>query len=227
VIRGAATRRAGVWIALAGVAGLVAVVATLRAVAGPADGGHVLVARVDLPPGLLLDDEALARALASAPVPAGLDLPGLLRDPAGALDRRTAAAVRAGEPLTQASLGGAPGTGPAPLRSGERAVAMPLSAAGGAAGVLTPGAHVDVVASTGEGLAGRTAIVVGDAEVLAVAEPASRDDLGVEGEILLRVSATQALRVTAALNFAREVRLLVRPPEEPRDLGGRREVGAP
>ena len=34
------------------------------------------------------------------------------------------------------------------------------------------------------------------------------------GEALLRVTAPQALRITEALNFAREVRLLARPPDE-------------
>jgi Flp pilus assembly protein CpaB len=115
---------------------------------------------------------------------------------------------------------------PAPLAAGERAVAVPVSAAGGAAGLL-PGARVDVVASTGEGPAGRTAVVVADAEVLAVADPASSADVGAAGEALLRVSSAQALRVTAALNFAREVRLLLRPGDEIGPAGGPSEVGAP
>jgi hypothetical protein len=58
-------------------------------------------------------------------------------------------------------------------------------------------------------------MVVSDAEVLAVAAPASVDGQVVPGgEALLRVSSGQALRITAALNFAREVRLLVRPQDE-------------
>ncbi len=173
----------------------------------------MLVARAPLPPGLLVDETVASEALVPAPVPAGLDLTGLLRSADEALGRRTAAPVAAGEPLTQAALGGAPGAGAAPLAPGQRAVAVPLSAASGAAG-LAPGARVDVVASTGEGPAGRTRVVVSDAEVLATAEAAPDGDLGGAGEALLRVSSAQALRVTAALNFAREVRLLARPRDE-------------
>ncbi len=72
----------------------------------------------------------------------------------------------------------------------------------------------NVVASTGEGLAGRTEVVVADAEVLATADGAATGDPMAAGEALLRVTAVQALRITEALNFAREVRLLARPPDE-------------
>jgi Flp pilus assembly protein CpaB len=206
-------RRGALWTALAGAAGLLAVLLTLRAAAEPDAGGWVLVARAPLPPGLLIDDAVASEALVPAPVPAGLRLEGLLSAADQALGRRTAAPVSAGEPLTQAVLGGAPGTGAAPLAAGERAVAVPLSAAGGAVG-LAPGARVDVVASSGEGPAGRTEVVVADAEVLATAEAAPDGGLGSAGEALLRVTSAQALRVTAALNFAREVRLLARPRDE-------------
>ncbi|HSJ74195.1 MAG TPA: hypothetical protein VK904_07750, partial [Miltoncostaeaceae bacterium] len=67
---------------------------------------------------------------------------------------------------------------------------------------------------TGEGPAGRTRVVVADAEVLATTEVAAEGELGGAGEALLRVTSAQALRVTAALNFAREVRLLARPHDE-------------
>lgn len=220
-------RRGSVWLALALVAALLAAALTLRAAARPGPQGAVVVAAANLPPGLLLDDRAAVTVLTVASVPASAQLPGLLRAPADAVGRRIAVPVAAGEPLTDAALGGAPGIGPAPLAAGERAVAVPLSAAGGAAAGLSSGARVDVVASTGEGPAGRTAIVVGDAEVLAVAEAAPVDGVAAAGgEVLLRVSAVQALRITAALNFAREVRLLVRPHDEVGDSGPR-EVAAP
>ena len=210
-IRRVRGRRAGVWMALAGAAGLLAVAFTLRAAAQPGDGGWVVVARTDLPAATVIDAELSRDGLTLAPVPAGLVLPGLLRDPADAIGRRTSAFVSMGEPLTQASLGGSPGLGPPPLAPGQRAVSVPLSAAGVALG---PGARVDVVASTGEGLAGRTEVVVADAEVLATADGAATGDPMVGGEALLRVTAPQALRITEALNFAREVRLLARPPDE-------------
>jgi Flp pilus assembly protein CpaB len=216
-----------VWLVLAGAAGLVAVLLTLRAAAQPGDDGGILVARAPLAPGVLIDAQTAREALVVATVPAGLRVAGLLRAPEEAVGRRTAVPIGPGEPLTQGALGGAPGTGPAPLGVGERAVAVPLSVAAGGAAGLAPGGRVDVVASTGEGLAGRTAVVVADAEVLAVADSSPSGDLGASGEALLRVSSAQALRLTAALNFAREVRLLMRPSDEVGPAAGPRSVGAP
>jgi pilus assembly protein CpaB len=222
-MRGLRGRRAGLWAALAGAAGLVAVLLTLRASAQP-DDAWALVAREPIPAGTHIDTRFAAGSLELVAVPAGLALAGLLDSAEQAIGARTVAHLAAGEPVTDAVLGGAPGTGPAPLRPGERAVTAPLSAAAGAAAAIVPGARVDVVASTGEGPAGRTSVVVADAEVLAVAPAAAT---GAGGEAVLRVSAEQALTVTAALNFAREVRLLVRPFDEDPALAGLREVAAP
>ncbi|MGD9696826.1 MAG: RcpC/CpaB family pilus assembly protein [Thermoleophilia bacterium] len=220
-------RRGGLWMALAGLAGVIAVVVTLRSGGSSEPTGRVLVAGTALPAGLLLDADAVAEVLVPAPVPADLGLPGLIRDPAEAVGRRVAAPIAAGEPVTQAVLGGAPDSAPRPLAVGERTVAVPLSAAGGTAAGVGAGARVDVVASSGEGLAGRSAIVVSDAEVLAVAQAAPGVDGVAADEALLRVTAAQALRVTAALNFSREVRLLVRPREEVGRGEGPREAAAP
>lgn len=204
-------RRTGLWLALAGAAGLMAVVLTLRAAAQPGDGGWALVAAKPVPAGTLIDAEIAASALRLVALPPGVPLTGVLDSADAAMGRRVVAHLSTGEPLTEAVLGGAPGTGPSPLAPGERAVAAPLTAAAGAASALAPGVRVDVVASTGEGLTGRTDVVVADAEVLAVAPPTPAGD---GGEVLLRVTSEQALTVTAALNFAREVRLLVRPHDE-------------
>jgi pilus assembly protein CpaB len=226
-MRGIGGRRSGLWMALAGVAGLLAAVLTLRASAQPDTGGTILVARAPLPPGLLIRGDIAGEALAERAVPSSLRLPGVLTDPAQAAGRRIVTRIGAGEPLTQAAFGGAPDSGPAPLAPGERAVAVPLSSAAGAAAGLVPGARVDVVASTGEGVAGRTALVVADAEVLAVAEDPSADGIAASGSAWLRTSAAQALRITAALNFAREVRLLARPGAETGPAAGPRSVDAP
>ena len=205
-----ARRRAGWWLLLAGAFGLLAALVTVRAAAGVDSSGSLVVAREPLAAGAVLERSDLV----VASVPAGLGLAGLFRDLESAVGRRTVAPVMGGEPITEAALGGAPGSGPAPLAPGERAVFVPLAAAGAAATALGPGSRVDAVASTGEGPAGRSEVVVADAEVLAVgAAPQGLE--GVEpGTVLLRVGARDALRLTAALNFAREVRLLVRPPDE-------------
>jgi Flp pilus assembly protein CpaB len=221
-----AGRRGGSWLLAAGLIGIVAAVITVRA-AGPAEAsGTIIVARQPLPAGFLIDEGAAATVLAGAPA-AVQGLRGVFSDPSELIGRRVTAPVGAGEPLSDAALGGAEGSGPAPLRIGERAVAVPLSTAGGSAAGLVAGSRVDVVASTGEGLAGTSALVVADAEVLAVAAPAADDLAGGSGEALLRVSSPQALRVTAALNFAREVRLLVRPIGEVGPPAGPRAVDAP
>jgi Flp pilus assembly protein CpaB len=221
---GVAGRRVGLWLALAGAAGLMAVVLTLRAAAQPSDGGWALVAARPIPAGTLVDAELASTALRLVALPTGVPLSGLVGSADAAVGRRTVAHLSTGEPVTEAVLGGAPGTGPAPLAAGERAVAAPLTAAAGAASALAPGVRVDVVASTGEGLTGRTRVVVADAEVLAVAPPTPAGD---GGEVLLRVSSAQALTVTAALNFAREVRLLVRPAGEAHGTPTPAEAGAP
>ena len=222
-----AGRRPGIWLLLAGAVGLVAAVLTLRAGAEPVPDGTIVVARHQLAPGLVIDEDAAATMLVALPAPRLPGLTGLLLDPAEAVGRRIGVPVAPGEPVTEAVLGGAPGTGPAPLSIGERAVPVPLAAAGGGAAGLVPGARVDVVASTGEGPAGRTAVVVADAEVLAVAESPAPDGIGDTAQALLRVSAAQALRITAALNFSREVRLLARPADETGIAPGPRAVGAP
>ena len=214
-LRRLARRPGAGWLALAAAPGRRGR-AGQRAGAVPAPSGPpVLVARVPIPAGTLLDETAARASLASAPAPAGLHLTGCCTPPR----RRSGAGRPCRSPPASRSprrrSGGAAGLGPGPLRPGERAVPVPLSAAGGAAAGLAPGSRVDVAASTGEGPAARTAIVVSDAEVLAVGAGADAAGVGGEaGSALLRVSARGALRLTSALNFARDVRLLVRPAGE-------------
>ncbi len=220
-------RRSGAWLVAAGLIGIIAAAATMRAGTEDPVGAWIVVAREPLPVGLLLDERTANAALVAAPSPLPVGLRGVFSDPRQVLGRRLAVPVGAGEPVSEAALGGEPGAGAAPLKRGERAVGVPLSTAGAAGLGLVAGASVDVVASTGEGLTGTTALVVAGAEVLAVAVPTPDGGPDGPGEALLRVSAAQALRVTAALNFAREVRLLARPADEARGFSGPRQVGAP
>jgi pilus assembly protein CpaB len=175
---------------------------------------RVLVAARPIAAGTLLDETA-DNLLATAEVPLDMPLTGLIASPDAARGRRLASAVGAGEPITQAALGGDPRIGPAPLAAGERAVPVPLRAAGAAAAAPPPGARVDVIASDGEGLAGRTRVVVSDAEVLSVMR-ADGADGDISGDaIVLRLVSADALEVARALDFAREVRVVARPAEEP------------
>ena len=207
-------RRPGWWFVIAAVLAVGAFMVASGMGRGEEPGARVLVAARAIPAGEVIGGGARG-LLAVASVPMGAVLPGMLVEAAEATGRRTVAPLAAGEPITQAALGGAPGLGPAPLVVGERAVAVPLRALGAAAGAPAPGARVDVLASDGEGLAGRTRVVVSGAEVLAIMrDDPSRGD-GSGDALLLRVTAAQALEVTRALDFAREVRVVGRPASEP------------
>ncbi len=88
----------------------------------------------------------------------------------------------------------------------------------GAAG-LAPGSRVDVLVSTESGAGGgRTLVALAGAELLrldaAAPDAAPPDGTGTGGPTALatlRVTLRQAVYLTAADNFAREIRLLARP----------------
>jgi pilus assembly protein CpaB len=145
---------------------------------------------------------------------------------------RAAVAVPAGTYLTSSQLrraGGEPGGG---LGRGQRAVEVAMAGGEALAGTVEPGARVDVVVSTEprDG-AGRSFLALEDVELLAL-----RPGTGQAGEgsgartppsavATLRVTLRQAVYLTAAQNFAREVRLFPRPPGD-RGRAGRAEIGA-
>ena len=108
---------------------------------------------------------------------------------------------------------------------------MEVAVAGGPAlAVAEPGARVDVVVSTEPRESpGRTFVALENAELLALRPLGDRGGLdaqaaeGARGAATavatLRVSSRQAVYLTAAQNFAREVRLLARA------RGDRRRIG--
>jgi pilus assembly protein CpaB len=180
----------------------------------------VLVATRDLP----ADSRIRRGALALRRVPAGYAPPDALVGVGGVAGARTAAAVAAGGYLTAGHLEG-PGAGGGPhgaaLRRGERALEVAVTGGGALAGAA-PGAHVDAIVSTEahEGT-GRTFVALEDVELLGLRGGA--EAAGLDGEAgsagtpatalaTLRVTLRQAVYLTAAENFGREVRLLVRPP---------------
>jgi pilus assembly protein CpaB len=179
----------------------------------------VLVATRDLPA-----DSRIGRgSLALRRVPASYAPPDSLRGAAGVAGARTAAAVAAGGYLTAGHLQGPGGDGPRgmALRPGERAVEVAVTGGGALAGAA-PGARVDAIVSTEarEG-AGRTFVALEDVELLGLRGSAGTADLGTDSEggartgstlATLRVTLRQAVYLAAAENFAREIRLLVRPP---------------
>jgi len=192
----------------------------------------VLVATKDLPPETKLNPKTARGALAVRQVPERFVPADSLTGMEEAIGLRTAAPLAAGSYVTAAhvQLGEGQDSGEgAVLGSGQRVVEVSV-AGGDALGGAGIDARVDVLITTEPGAgAGRSYVALEDVELLA-ARPGAGGDLGPGGEgdggaagggslASLRVTARQAVFLTAAENFAREIRLLLRPP------GDRRKVG--
>ena len=206
-----------------------------RAVGAPVP---VVVAARDLSPGA----EIRAGDLAVREVPARFTPPDGLSAPEEAVGVPLGTGLVKGSYLTVGSLGTGEGAGrgPGPLRRGQRALEVAVAGAATLAGVSGPGTRVDVLVSTdpGDGPA-RTQLALESVELLdlrsgAGAEPgfAPGEDAAGEGAsanassvATLRVTVGQAVYLTAAQNYAREVRLLPRPAGD-RGRAGRTAVGA-
>lgn len=161
-------------------------------------------------------------------MPARFAPPDALAGAAELRGARTAVPVTEGAFVTASVLGGGQPRDRA-LRPGERAFELPVTG-GGALVRAEPGARVDVVVTSrrGDG-AGRTFVALEDVELFGlraasdgeVAAEASAGGASAPGALAtLRVTARQAVYLTAAANFAEEVRLLPRPP------GDRKRIGA-
>ena len=198
----------------------------------------VIVVARDVRPGARL----APRDLAVRDVPARFVPPDAVRSPSEAVGATAEGGLARGAYVTASALGGArrgEARGAGTLRRGERAVQVavaggdPLSQAGG------PGSRVDVLVSTEprDG-AGRSFLALEDVELLALGGSAAAARPGGDGPgegtgaaatasttATLRVTQRQAVYLTAAQNFAREVRLLPRPPGDG-DRGGRSAVSA-
>jgi pilus assembly protein CpaB len=188
-------------------------------------GVPVVVAARDLPP----DTRLAPRLLTVREVPERFVPPDALASVGEAAGLTTAVPVSAGGYLTAGALGGGrhAGGGGGGLRPGERAIELAV-AGGEALGGVGPGSRVDVLVSTEahEG-AGRTFLALEGVELLGLHPGAGGgDQSGGSGQgaasaadatATLRVSVRQAVYLTAAQSFAREVRLLPRPPGD----GGR------
>ena len=174
----------------------------------------VLVAKRDLDAGARLGADALALKR----VPARFVPPDALGSATQLAGARTAVPVSAGGYVTAALLEA--GSGPAGadgLARGERTVEVGVS---GSLSPPAPGARVDVVVSTEAGAGGgRTFVALADVELMALRADAAGgySDPDAEGAApsalaTLRVTLRQAVYLTAADNFGREIRLLARPP---------------
>ncbi len=169
--------------------------------------------------------------LAVRRVPAGYVPRGTLPSASEAVGGRLVAPLAAGGYLTAQLLGSESTGGGRPLRRGERALEVAVRG-GRALDAATPGTRVDVVVSTEprDG-PGRTFVALQGVELLALRprSPGRDADNGTaraaSATATLRVTLKQAVYLSAAENFAREVRLLPRPPGD-RHRGDRPAVSA-
>ncbi len=190
----------------------------------------VVVARQDIPGGTRLEPQMLDRVLGVREVPERFVPPDSLTAPSEAAGLRVAAPLAAGSYVTVGDLQtGVPRGAPAgpELAPGERVIEVPV--AGGAIGVAPPGTRVDVLVTTSpEAGGGRTYVALQEVELLDAG--AGAEDVGVAGAgadagpatgvtAALRVTLEQAVMLTAAQNFAQEIRLLVRSPADRRRIG--------
>jgi pilus assembly protein CpaB len=191
----------------------------------------VLVAARELRAGARVSREAVGLQR----VPARFAPPDALSSPAGVVGAQVTVPVAAGGYLNAGLFEGSEQhRGQSGLRQGEREVTVEI-AAGNAVVGLAPGSRVDVLVSTESGAdGGRTTMALAGAELLRLGDGGSGGyaDRGSDGEVAgdaaagptalaaLRVSLRQAIYLTAADNFAREIRLLPRPP------GDRSRAGA-
>jgi pilus assembly protein CpaB len=174
----------------------------------------VLVAARDLAVGARLSSTALA----VRQVPARFVPPDALASAAGVVGARPAVPVAEGSYLTAGLFEGSDSehSGSGGVGRGWRAVVVEVSGAAG----LVAGARVDVLVSTESGAAGgRTLVALAGAALLRL-EPGASGAVAPDGAAsgaptalaTLRVTLRQAVYLTAADNFAREIRLLARPP---------------
>jgi pilus assembly protein CpaB len=186
----------------------------------------VLVAARDLRAGARVGREALALRR----VPARFVPPRALGSFAGVVGARLAVPVRAGSYLEAGLFRGTEdGSGGGGVAPGRRAVTVEVAGGSALAG-LAAGARVDVLVSTETGAGGgHTVMALAGAELLGVGEAAGQaygDGDGTEAPAgptalaTLRVTLRQAIYLTAADNFAQEIRLLARPPGDRSRAGG-------
>jgi pilus assembly protein CpaB len=188
---------------------------------------RVLVARSDVAPGSRLRPAQLA----VRQVPARFAPRDSVASPEQAVGQRVAGALAAGGYVTEGTLAARSepdrGSGAAPIRRGERSVDIAVAGGEALAGA-PPGTRVDVVVTTESrsgGAAGRTYLALQDVELLgaraASGSAGAGDGAAAHATTVatLRVTLREAVFLTAAQSFARELRLLVRAQGDTRPAG--------
>jgi pilus assembly protein CpaB len=221
-------RRGLILLAVALVSGALAAAQVDGQVGGAGRGGGPAVAAVVAVRDLRAGERLVPAALAVRRVPAAYVPRGTVASVSEALGERLAVPLARGGYVTAVQLGA--GTGGS-LRRGQRAIEIAVSG-GQALDAATPGTRVDVLISTEpRDRPGRTFVALQDVELLALRQGGASQDADngaartATATATLRVSLKQAVYLSAAENYAREIRLLPRPPGEG-DRGGRPAVSA-
>jgi pilus assembly protein CpaB len=172
----------------------------------------VVVARRDLPRGTLITSATARYSLALRHVPMRFAPPNALHAPGQAAGYRTLTALAAGDYVSASLLGITHRREPVARRTRGRLVELAVSGATGIAPALRPGAIVDVLITTeGHGGAPRTYLALQRLELVDFRHDSASSGTG-DGDATatVRVTLRQAVTLTAAQNFAREVRLVPR-----------------
>lgn len=188
----------------------------------------VLVAEEDIGAGARFDPGKLDGMLGIREVPERFVPPGSLGSPDEALGLRAAVPISAESYITaghlETGVGRSP-TGPA-LGTGERVVEVAV-AGGEALAATGPGGLVDVVVTTGAETGGRSYVALQSVELVDLRSGGTGRSTGT-GDVAaasggtvaaLRVTLEQAVMLTAAQNFAQEIRLLARSPSDRKRVG--------
>jgi pilus assembly protein CpaB len=176
----------------------------------------VVVAAKDLPRGRTITPKTARDRLATRRVPARFVPPDSFRSTSDALGLRAITRVPAGSYVGAAQLA-PPGIRPDAVAAGTgRVVEVPVTGATTTAELTRPGTRVDVLVTSERGPGPpRTYLSLQRVELVGIrslqAEGVGRDESGPDAVAALRVSLRQAVLLTAAQNFARELRLVPRP----------------
>jgi pilus assembly protein CpaB len=190
----------------------------------------VVVAAQDIGAGARFDPGKLERMLTVHEVPERFVPPGSLGAAEEAMGLRSAVPIAADSYVTAGHLDSGVGraaTGPV-LGPGERVVEIAV-AGGEALGATGPGGLVDVVVTTGGDTGGgRSYVALQSVELVDLRSGAAGGSSTGTGDATaggggtvaaLRVTLQQAVMLTAAQNFAREIRLLARSPSDRKKVG--------
>jgi pilus assembly protein CpaB len=186
----------------------------VRAQVGPLVS--VVVATKELSRGKLVTPPVALGQLSQRQVPVRFVSPDSLRSTQDALGLRTLVRIPAGSYVGDSQLGPPDDRSSAPIESGRaaRLVEVPVSGATTTAQVLRPGTRVDVLITSERGTgAPRTYLALQRVQLVSLRplQAESGGDSAPDSVAALRVTLRQAVLLTAAQNFARELRLVPRP----------------